>query len=31
MRQAAMAEDFGWRRSAERYQDVYRELTGGLA
>ena len=31
MRHAAMGEDFGWRRSAERYQDVYRELTGGRA
>ena len=26
MRRAAMAVDFGWRRSAQRYADLYREL-----
>ncbi|MDZ7707479.1 MAG: glycogen synthase [Trueperaceae bacterium] len=31
MRHEAMSEDFGWSRSAERYQDVYRELTGEAA
>ncbi len=30
-RRAAMALDFGWRRSAGAYADLYRELTHGLA
>lgn len=30
MRRAAMALDFGWRRSAERYADVYRRLAAPL-
>jgi starch synthase len=29
MRRAAMRQDFGWERSAEAYQALYGELTGG--
>ncbi len=31
MRRRAMRQDFGWHRSAEAYQDLYRELAGGGA